>query len=360
MTLAQPRHPPAMLDANARGTLQAEELLGKSECKLLPCFDRTHSMEGIELLPAAGSEFECLRLAHPQPTHPMAGELPIAGRIPIAGQIPIAGEIKGKESPSHSSVSSSIIHQVGGSPTHTSVSTPRTEVLVEAGGHPELDQPTWPDNLVGIIESMMSMEIRKPTKPKFAFDMSMEAAERNYLLLKKYDGSLATAIRAQGDSPLSMGSEFRPPDVLQAIYGGHPIWERMVSLLKNGSTWPLDPIDEDLRQADLHEALEFGNHKGAKQNPKLLLELVLKDVKHGYAVTFPLSKAVLHNLLVGMNSERKQVILDKVAKLSLPILSEFDARCLFLSIHLAMQNTYPWSTMDVQSWTFLPLWRCPS
>jgi hypothetical protein len=59
----------------------------------------------------------------------------------------------------------------------------------------------------------------------------------------------------------------------------------MVSLLKNGSTWPLE-------QSDLHEALEFGNHKGAKQNPELLLKLVSKDVKHGYAVTFPLSKAV--------------------------------------------------------------------
>jgi hypothetical protein len=43
----------------------------------------------------------------------------------------------------------------------------------------------------------MSMEIRKPTKPEFAFDMSM-------VLLKKYDGNLATAIRAQGDSPLSV------------------------------------------------------------------------------------------------------------------------------------------------------------
>ena len=42
----------------------------------------------------------------------------------------------------------------------------------------------------------------------------------------------------------------------------------------------------------MQEALEFGNHKGAKQNPELLLELVSKDVKHGYAVTFPLSKAV--------------------------------------------------------------------
>ena len=117
---------------------------------------------------------------------------------------------------------------------------------VDTGGHLELDQPTWPDNLVEIIESVMSMEIRELTKLEFAFDMSMEAAERNYLLLKKYDGSLAAAIRAQGDSPLSMGSEFRPIDVLQAIYDRHLIWERMVSLLKNGSTWPLDPIDEGL------------------------------------------------------------------------------------------------------------------
>jgi hypothetical protein len=89
--------------------------------------------------------------------------------------------------------------------------------------------PTWPANLVEIIQSAMSMKIHKPTKPEFAFDMSMEAAERNYLLLKKYDGSLAVALQVQGNSPLGIGSEFRPIDVLQVIYGWHPIWERMVS-----------------------------------------------------------------------------------------------------------------------------------
>ena len=90
-----------------------------------------------------------------------------------------------------------------------------------------------------IIQSVMSMKVKyKPTKPEFAFDMSMEAAKRNYLLLKKYDGSLAVALQAQGYSPLSMGSEFRPIDVLQAIYGRHPFWERMVSLLKGSRTDP--------------------------------------------------------------------------------------------------------------------------
>jgi hypothetical protein len=187
------------------------------------------------------------------------------------GRISIADEKGGNESPSKISDSSNAIHQAD------------TQ---------ELDRPTWPENLVEIIKSVMSMEVRKPTKPEFAFDMSMEAAERNYLLLKKYNGSLGTAIRAQGDSPMSMGSEFRTPDVLRAIYGRHPVWGRMAPLLEDGSTWQLDPIDEELRQSDLQEALEFGNHKGAKQNPSLLLELVSKDVKHGYAVTFPLSKAV--------------------------------------------------------------------
>jgi hypothetical protein len=78
--------PPDHVDANARGTLQAEELLGKSKCHLLPCFDQTHPMEGIKLL-SAESDLECLELARPQPiagvlesklrgrTHPIAGEL---------------------------------------------------------------------------------------------------------------------------------------------------------------------------------------------------------------------------------------------------------------------------------------------
>jgi hypothetical protein len=138
----------------------------------------------------------------------------------------------------------------------------------------------------------MNMESRRPEKPQFAFEMSMEAAEKNHLLLtKRYNGSLALALQAQSKSPLGMGSEFRTIDVLQAIYGMHPIWKRMAKILENGSTWPLDPIDEEKRCSDVQEALEFGNHKGAKQNPDLLLKLVSKDVKHSYAVAFPLSKA---------------------------------------------------------------------
>ena len=149
-----------------------------------------------------------------------------------------------------------------------------------------------PDNLMEIVQQVLDIPIRKPDKPEFAFELSMEAAERNYLLLmQKYEGSLELALKAQQHSPLGMGSEFRPIEVLQAIYGLHPIWNWMVPVLRDGSLWPLEPISKELRSKDVHEAIKFGNHQGARENPSLLTKLVAKDVKHGYALNFPLSKA---------------------------------------------------------------------
>ena len=40
-------------------------------------------------------------------------------------------------------------------------------------------------------------------------------------------------------------------------------------------------------KSDLEEALTFGNHQGAEQSPKVLTELVEKDVTHGYGLVLP-------------------------------------------------------------------------
>ena len=58
-----------------------------------------------------------------------------------------------------------------------------------------------------------------------------------------------------------------------------------------GSNWPLDTITNDHRLADLNEALQFGNHKEATNNPSLLKSLVLDDVIHGFVLPLPLDKA---------------------------------------------------------------------
>jgi hypothetical protein len=53
----------------------------------------------------------------------------------------------------------------------------------------------------------------------------------------------------------------------------------------------MDPISEEERIADVKEALQFGNHKGAKSQPELLKKLVTGDVIHGYSLPLPLDKS---------------------------------------------------------------------
>jgi hypothetical protein len=60
------------------------------------------------------------------------------------------------------------------------------------------------------------------------------------------------------------------------------------------------------------------------------LAKVMKQLveSHGQKAATASLHRILHNLLIGVNSEKKQFILIKVAKTSVLILPEFDARCL--------------------------------
>ena len=126
--------------------------------------------------------------------------------------------------------------------------------------------------------------------PEFDFQMTTEAAEKNFLVLSKYGLDLAKAIEAQQSSPIGYGSEFRPPNILKLVFGKHPNWNRVSSILENGSDWPLEALNSQERASDLQDALEFGNHKGATGKPELLEKLITKDVTHGYGLPLPLNK----------------------------------------------------------------------
>ncbi len=84
----------------------------------------------------------------------------------------------------------------------------------------------------------------------------------------------------------------------------------MTQILRNGSKWPLEPLDEDSRRASVEEALTFGNHKGASMQPELLKNLVSKDVHYGYCLPLPLSKATKtpNILIMLMNIQVKNTI----------------------------------------------------
>jgi hypothetical protein len=101
----------------------------------------------------------------------------------------------------------------------------------------------WPEDLLSIVRKTLDIPIRKPRTPDFKFEMTMEAAEKNFLLLMhKYGGSMELELKAEQDSPMGMGSEFRSIESLRSIYGSHPLWNQMVPILLHGSKWPLEPI----------------------------------------------------------------------------------------------------------------------
>jgi hypothetical protein len=110
------------------------------------------------------------------------------------------------------------------------------------------------------------------------------------ILMQKFGGDLHQALHAQQGSPLQYGSEFKPVSILAPILGNHPTWDKMMTLLTDSLTWPLSPIDKHDRLLDIDDALAFGNHKGANQQPELLQELINADVTRGFALPLPLYK----------------------------------------------------------------------
>jgi hypothetical protein len=92
------------------------------------------------------------------------------------------------------------------------------------------------------------------------------------------------------DSSLGYGSEFQKSTTLAPLLHCHPNWTGLNLLLNKGSSCPLDAISDLDRQADVKEALTFGNHKGATNNHELLELLVNNNVIHGFALPLPLPK----------------------------------------------------------------------
>jgi hypothetical protein len=137
---------------------------------------------------------------------------------------------------------------------------------------------------------VLESKSQTPEKPEFTFELTGRAAKKNYMVLGKYDFDLSKALEAQRNTPLGYGSEFRDPEILEQLLGKHPNWTRMKKILTEGSTWPLDEINEEEKAKDVREAMKFGNHKGAKEQLGKLRELTGNDVRHGYSLVLPLNK----------------------------------------------------------------------
>jgi len=94
---------------------------------------------------------------------------------------------------------------------------------------------------------------------------------------------LGQALQAQPFSSLSVGSEFRPASVLAPLCDWHPLWHCVQCWLSLGIDYPLSPLSDDDRLADLTANLARGNHQSATFNLHHLTGMMLQDeVKRGW------------------------------------------------------------------------------
>ena len=151
----------------------------------------------------------------------------------------------------------------------------------------------FPSNLILLIKYILSRSPKKMTKPKFIFEMSAEAAEKNWKVLESNNLDLNEALSHQQSSQLGYGSEFRQTNLLNLILQHHPLWDRLKSQFTEGAYFPLEPLSLKDKELDLLEALDFGNHKGVSENPELFESMMKNDVDHGYSLVLPRNKIKL-------------------------------------------------------------------
>ncbi len=87
-----------------------------------------------------------------------------------------------------------------------------------------------------------------PSPPELSFELATEGSAHNLVVLERYNLDLGEALKAQMNSPLGPGREFRPTSVLCSIFSCHTLWPKMKAFLDEGSKWPLDSIREEARK----------------------------------------------------------------------------------------------------------------
>ena len=138
-------------------------------------------------------------------------------------------------------------------------------------------------SLPQLLASIINTTLPKVQKPSFIFDILEEAATNNFNIIAKAKG-LQQAITNQQNSPISLGSEFRPPHLLDPLLSWHPFWPKLRSIMEQGVNYKLQPINELERKEDFQAALEYGHHKSAKRNYKVFMDSLKSEVELGYAL----------------------------------------------------------------------------
>ena len=127
------------------------------------------------------------------------------------------------------------------------------------------------------------------------------------------------AITKQQNFPISLGSEFRPPYLLEPLLSWHPFWSKLRDIMEQGVNYKLQPINELVKKEDFKSALEYGHHKSAKRNYKVFMDGLNSEVELGYtlpllakhAIAIPQAELAPHGLTFQHSINDRGKILSK-------------------------------------------------
>jgi hypothetical protein len=94
------------------------------------------------------------------------------------------------------------------------------------------------------------------------------------------------ATQSPTNTIVSYGSEFRPVTLLEPLLHRHHNWPLMRDIVTNGVRYPLRPIADDVRKADITAMLHRGNHQSTvlPENKAALTKAINKEVLHQWAI----------------------------------------------------------------------------
>ena len=99
-----------------------------------------------------------------------------------------------------------------------------------------------------------------------------------------FKGDLGSAIVAHKDSPMNYGSEFRDKTALAQLFLHHEDKTKIINIIKHGSRYHLDPIEEKTRKLDLDAMILRVKHKPSQSvlNAAALNKAISKEIDHGW------------------------------------------------------------------------------
>ena len=140
------------------------------------------------------------------------------------------------------------------------------------------------------IRSCLHTKPRLIRSAQFRFDTSDTSLTHNWSVIESHSCDFHTIMAAHADTPLGFGSEFRLPSTLAPILHHHPWWERLHRTLTSGAELFAPLPDENARRLDLAEAMAFGNHSGATDQPDLLRDILRQEITKGWQIPIPMDR----------------------------------------------------------------------